>query len=361
MNLIFFREKIYLFIQKELKKHPKLYYLQWVWRHRNEEKIVSQVMMLNRNPNVLEIERFGNKNPKKNIYFIDINGNNAMGFAAYLKQTIFGVFEAEYLGFVPVVYYNPSGCLYAEAEPVNGTKNPFEYYFEQVSDISVAEVYESARVFLFSPFHGVRIEYELGNPDPYASSGYFVSEDYIAKMARVFKKYIRLVATVRNQISEDMNGLISNGWQEKKILGVHLRGTDYALKWAGHPNMVTTDEFIVAIDEVLSLYDYEYVFLATDDKKCLDALIEKYGSKLIYYKDVARGAEALNTAMVESARPRHHYLNGLEVVRDMYTLARCDALVCSRSQVSTLARTIRLAEAGPYKHLKVLDKGIYQG
>lgn len=361
MNLMFYKKAIYQFIRDRVKKFPKIFYFVRVWRYRNDNEFVSRVMEINRNPNIIELKSFGEKNQEKNIYFIDLGGDKGAGLGAYLRQTLYGLFEADRLGFIPVIFYQPQGCLYAEAEKVNGTDNPFEYYFKKTSDISIEEVYESARVFLYNPCHSLRVEHELGNLTTEGFAGYFVNDVYTEKMAHVWKKYIRLNEIVRNKIHDDMRQLTLDKWERRKILGVHIRGTDYALNWENHPNMVTAEEYIKAIDEIFLKYDYQYIFLATDDKRCLAALCKKYGEKLIYYKDVARGERALNIAMEKNDRPMHHYLNGLEVVRDMYTLARCDSLVCGLSQVSTLARTIRLAEQGPYTYLKVLDKGIYQG
>ena len=361
MNLSFYRDEIKYFISKILRKNPQIYFFQYVLRRSMDEQFVSRVLQLDSNPNTVEIKKFGDKNPDRNIYFIEIKPSKGMGFAAYLRHTLLALFEAERLGFLPVVLYSSQNSLYAEDEAINGTKNPFEYYFRQVSDISVAEVYESSRVFLYKWSHSVRIERDLGDLNPCMTGGYIVDDAYIDKMSVVLKKYIYLNKIVQDQVFNDMQDLVHGEWDGKKILGVHIRGTDYALNWTNHPNMVGVDEFIEAIDELLSQHDYEYVFLATDDKSRLTTLIERYGSKLIYYKDVSRGEEALNIAMMASDRPRHHYLNGLEVVRDMYTLARCDSLVCGLSQVAFFARTIRLAESGSYTHLKVLDKGIYQG
>lgn len=360
-SFVFYKEKLYCFVKKRLKKTPKLHYLQRVWRYRNDKDFVHQIMNINHNPDIMEIKRFGKKNLDVNIYFINLNGNMTKGFGGYLRQTLYGLIEAERLGFIPVIYYQPKGCLYAETEKVNGSDNPFEYYFEKASNISVEEVYESGRVFLFNPAHESRIEYDLGNLNPHMAEGYIVDDIYLGKLANVLNKYIHLNKSVQDSVFKDMQSLCLGEWASKKILGVHIRGTDYALQWLNHPNMVAVDEFVEVIDEVLTNHEYEYIFLATDDENRLNVLREKYGRRLIYYKDVARGERALNIAMEKNVRPMHHYLSGYEVLRDMYTLASCDSLICGLSQVSILSRIIRLASDKPYTYIKVLDKGIYQG
>ena len=44
-----------------------------------------------------------------------------------LRQILYGLFDAEQLGFTPVLGFRRESCLYAEDEPVNGIENPFEY------------------------------------------------------------------------------------------------------------------------------------------------------------------------------------------------------------------------------------------
>ena len=361
-NFLFYKKEMCRIVHEYLKRYPRLNYLQRVWRYRNDEEFVSKVMKINNDPYAIELKKFGERNSEKNIYFVNIVGRKSIGFGVYFRQTLYALYEAEYLGFVPVVYYQPQGCLYAENEKVNGTGNPFEYYFEQVADVSVADVYESARVFLYEAAHSVRIESRLGNMNPNMAGGYLVNNDvFMREMARVFKQYIHLKPVVQEKIFEDMRQLTPDGWDRQQILGVHIRGTDYALNWVNHPKMVTVDEFMQAIDEIMARRDYKYIFLATDDKRRLEVLRAKYDSKLIYYKDVFRGENELNIAMEQSDRPLHHYLSGLEVLRDMYTLAHCDSLVCGLSQISIAARIIHFAGDAPYTYLKVLDKGIYQG
>ena len=360
-SFLYRKEVLYQFIRKWLKTHPRANYFQRIWRYRNDGDFVTKVLQINNNPDIIEVKRFGEKNLEKNIYFIDIGGVKRAGLGGYLRQTLYGLYEADRMGFIPVVYYRPEGCIYAETEQINGTKNPFEYYFKQPAHLSVAEVYESARVLLYNPSHSLRVEYDLGNLEPESSARYIVNDVFMREMARVFKQYIHLKPVVQEKIFEDMRQLTPDGWERQQILGVHIRGTDYALNWVNHPKMVTVDEFMQAIDEIMARRDYKYIFLATDDKRRLEVLRAKYDSKLIYYKDVFRGENELNIAMEQSDRPLHHYLSGLEVLRDMYTLAHCDSLVCGLSQISIAARIIHFAGDAPYTYLKVLDKGIYQG
>lgn len=334
----FYNESMRTYIQKVLRGHPTLYYLQRCWRYREDEDFVAQVMRANRDPYVMRMHVFGDKNPARNIFLIDVDGANFVGFGGYLRQALLGLYEADRLGFCPVVRYRPDRCLYAEPGGVNGTRNPFEYYFEPVSDISVEEAYESRRVFLFAPAHQIRIEEDLGDLNPGMPCGYNVNDAYLEQMAAIYRKYLRLNASIRRKIEADMRSLGFSDRQERRILGVHIRGTDFALGWHKHPNMVETDDFLAAIDHRLACESFDAIFLATDDRRRLETMRARYGDRLLYYPDTFRGEGLRSVAYEVNDRPHNRYLNGMEVLRDMVTLAACDGLVCGLSQVAIIAR-----------------------
>ena len=125
--------------------------------------------------------------------------------------------------------------------------------------------------------------------------------------------------------------------------------------------MVTVEDFFSAIDEVLGKEGgFDHIFLATDDNTRLEAFKARYGERLSYYEDVHRG-EGTRLAILDALdRENTHYLDGLEALRDMYTLAACDGLIAGLSQISISARIRRLADHGPFEYMKILDKGLYR-
>jgi len=353
----FYKTSLYECIYKKIRKYPKMDYLQRVWRHRNDRYFVDQVMKILHDPEIFQLKIFGNKNPEKNLYLISLEANSGLGAA--LRVTLLGLSVADQLHFVPVVVYQPETCTYAESRPIHGTTNPFEYFFVQPGDITLEETYESRNVFLYNQAHHIRAEHDI-RAMMNLSQEYVVNDVYLEKLAYLFKKYMRLNSFVQTAVERDMHKLCPK-WQAAKILGVHIRGTDYALNWVNHPHMVSADDFMMAIDETLEKYNIDYVFLATDDMRRLDALQKRYGSKLLYYKDVHRATGNIGVHEEKNSRPMNRYLNGLEVIRDMYTLAKCSGLICGLSQVSFMARIIRLSQESPYDFVKILDNGIYRG
>lgn len=356
-HMIFIKEKIKDNIFKILQSNPRVYCLQRVIRSINDSDYREQIMKFNHDPDILRIHRLGTQNKEKNIYYINV-GNASMGFGACFRYVLYGLFSAKQLGFTPVVRLSQE-CPYQEKEPMMGTDNPFEYYFKQVSDITVVEALASNRVFIHNDNYISQIEKDLGNPAPELGTGYIVDEAYLQELANLVKEYISLNEYTEKYINNSMEKLISEDWDTAKVLGIQVRGTDYALNWNGHPNMVQAADYFAEIDDVLNKYGFRYIFLATDDQNRLIEFKNRYGNQLVYYDDVHRGTGQINISLESNSRVKNAYLNGLEVIRDMYTLSRCDGFIAGLSQVSILTRVLRLSYGKQFEYLKVLDKGIY--
>ncbi len=98
--------------------------------------------------------------------------------------------------------------------------------------------------------------------------------------------------------------------------------------------------------------------MATDDAAAIKALQEEFGDKVCCYQDVFRSSGDVSVAFTGSDRKNHKYHLGLEVLRDMYTLACCDGLVAGVSNVSMCARIARKNMGKDYVYLKILDHGV---
>ena len=322
------------------------------WRNDVYMEAVSRVEY---DPNMIEVKAYGDENSDVNIYFIQIEGG--MGLAGYLRHTLHALFEAEKLGFVPVVKYADE-CPCKEKEEINGTDNPFEYYFEQVGGLTIADVHRSSRVFLYVPPHMIRIERELGDLNPELAVGYNVTDDYMMKLSDVMKKYIHLNRTVETILKKDREELFHHVDMDQ-VLAIHIRGTDFALQWNHHPNPVTPEDYFPAVDEALS-QGFTYLFLATDDSSYTEKFEKRYGKKILYYKNIYRSDGTCNIAFEKVDQDRSRYDRGVDVLKDIYTLARCGGLIAGLSQVSIMARIICLSLEREYRYVKILNNGIYK-
>lgn len=334
-------------IKQLLSKYPKLNFIQKCVRHINNKDYVNSVLKMDTDPSIVKLETLGNSNEDKYICLIE-NYEKFAGFFALYRWVLDGLYFAERFNLTPVINY--TNCLYADKENVNGTNNPFEYYFEKVSDISVEEAYTSHNVIRSKPINLLLAE-ELNINQ---GGGYRISDEYVNSMGKIAKRYIKLNSIVNLQIMNDVNKIL-NG---KKTIGVHVRGTDFKLKCNNHPVVVEPTEFIGYVKEVMLKHGYEQIFLATDELDTINLFKNIFADKLVYFEDVFR-TNGNSVVLSASERMNHKYLLGLEVLRDMITLANCDGLIAGMSQVSVCARITKASNGEKYDYLKIIDKGIY--
>ncbi len=142
------------------------------------------------------------------------------------------------------------------------------------------------------------------------------------------------------------------------ILAVHARGTDFNLGIKEHPIVVTPEEYLETAKQVYADGNYKKIFLATDDANILELFRKEFKNKLLYYKNAFRSDDHNGVQTTLNDRPLHHYKLGLEALRDIYTLANCDSLVCGLSNMSYAARYVNIAIGRKFKDVFVLNKGV---
>lgn len=355
MNLVWYKKRIRDRIKLFLQTHKRLACFVHLIRYGRNEDYIKSILKINNDPNVIELREYGEANPYKNIFFIELGGETGIG--GMLRSTLHALYEAERLGFIPVVSY--TNQYIAADSSIHGTENPFEYYFQPVSDISVAQVFESKRVFLFRPIHLERIERDLGNLNPELVVGYHITKDYLIILASVMQKYIRFNKNTEHYFTESMECLFQKNSTLDRVLAVHIRGTDFALHWDNHPNMLVPEDYFSEID-ILLKRDFDYIFLATDDNRRLESFVERYGNRVLYYEDTYRSSKNINIVHEKNAREHGPYLNGLEALRDVYTLSRCGGFISGISQISIITRILRLSRGCDFSYVRTLDRGIYR-
>lgn len=299
----------------------------------------------------MQIKHYGVLNKDKTIYHIT-EANKNLGFFAMYRYWLEYLYFADVCGYTPVINPGPE-FAYREKEKVNGTKNPFEYYFVQPSQISVQSAKLSRNVVDAEVFHRQMVE--LVFTGRYCH--YKANKRYMLELARIVGKYIRFNHPAWEYISNGMDTLQMQG---EKVLGVHIRGTDFRSNYNNHPIYINEDECFKEIDLLLHKNSYTKIFVATDDGRILKNFTGRYGDRLCYYSDVMRSYKNQSVAFSKSSREKHKYLLGLEVIRDMYTLSVCSGLVAGISQVAICARINKLSRQEQYENIKIIDKGLNQ-
>ena len=299
------------------------------------------------------VDHLGKLHPEKILYYISYGEDElcTWGFFALMRSLLFRLDFAERFGFMPVVKW---GKYTLYLDPEGETENGFEQYFEPVSEISYKDIADSKNVVRSNAWQETMLRFDLNEQ---IGSNYSITNDEIERLSELYKKYIHLNKKTKAYIERQIKEKINN----KRTLGIHVRGTDYNLVMIKHPVAVDPKEHIQKAKQLLEEGEYEQVFLATDDKRFLRMFQEAFPEhQLVFYEDVFRGESDLGVQCSQNDRPHHKYKLGLEVLRDSYTLACCDGLIAGLSQVSIGARYINMAIGRSYKDLIIFDNGIIE-
>ena len=342
--------KRYRELLKITKDHLKILFKEYKLRkyhpnYLNELLVGKNVLFDAKRISTVEL---GKENPNCIVEYIRLDKDwvPTAGFFALLHKTLCGLYLADKFGFIPVVA-NWNGCAYEEDGKINGTNNVFEYYFQKTSDVSVEKALNSVNVFIPS---SINLDLCLSE---YKSEWFHLSEKYIQKMGYIYEKYIKLNESVYKKITKDIEDIL----RHKKTLGIHFRGSDYRLNANGHPISLEVEDYYEYIDEAMKKNDYDQIFIATDDKNALEKIVNKY-EKVIYYGDTTRTDGDVSVAFIKVKEKNHKYQLGYEVLRDAYTLARCDGFIGSHSQVGVGVRMIRASEHSIFEYCKIIEPGI---
>lgn len=323
-------------IRQKLKQND---FINIVYRLLTSKEYRSYCADYGRNGRIFRFQKLGEENPGKNLYLI-CYGSFTYGMFALVIATLRGLEVADRFHFTPVVEWSKE-IPYA----VEGQSNPFLSFFQPVSDVSVESARKSTDV-AFARY----IDRAYGSP----AKSYDFSLEEIGRLARIYKKYLKLRPELQTRIDREIQALLSSAGG--KILGVHVRGADWRkTKVAGHPIALTEEEYLANAKEMMLNAGYEKIFLASDSESTIDLFRAEFGDRLILTQAIRTPAGG--DALVIYDEKNDGFQLGFEVLRDAYVLAACDSLLCGLSYVSYGARIINQAQGSPYEKVVVLDKG----
>ena len=320
----------------------------------NDRRFVHEVQEIGKHPAMVELEDIVGKSQEnivvKPIYHIMMEKSES-GFFADFNRLLMYLYFAEKRFLIPVIEYSKD-FSYAEEHMVNGTLNPFEYYFDQPEGISVSELGNYVPI-LRSKKENIGIALALNDK----VNGYERNEKYIIAMGKIVKKYIHLNHIADGKIENDVKKLLGSSMDD--VIGVHVRGTDFKQHYNGHPVMVGINDYIAETVKMMSSGKYQRIFLATDDSEAVVRFKNRFGEGRVFcYQDVIRSSGTDTVMHSRAERENHRYLLGMEVLRDMITLSKCGGFIAGLSQVSIAARIFRQSYGYSYTDEKVLDRGI---
>ena len=202
--------------------------------------------------------------------------------------------------------------LYAHYDTLQETDNPWEYYFEPLSNMP----YESG--------DSVHHTYEAGG----LTTGYNHPKNYYptvrAQCHYIINKYIKLKPHIMAKIEEFYQHNMHNCF----TIGIHLRGTDKKSE------VKQTDPMVILkrANKIAKKLGRKCQFLvATDEEKLLTLAQSTLRGKVLYYH-ATRSTNGL--PIHYNAQVVNRMLLGEEVLIEAHLLSRCDVFIHTLTNVA---------------------------
>jgi len=278
-------------------------------------KLVSKLINISKNSVIIsginhKVISFGNLNPK--IYFYVIRQQSTgRGLFSLVSSVLCHIDIALKNNFIPIIDFENFQTVYNEGV-IDGTSNSWEYYFHNISNFKLDEVYESKNVIFSSNQYPI---------------GYDFSITKEKKLYEIFYNYFKLKDSVINKLYEYQN-LMGN-----HILGVHYRGQEMRTA-RGHWFPPSFDQIKFAINELTKAHDFQKIFIVTEDSNLLGSIKKEYGDIVISTNSFRTSGE---NAYKIYPRKNHLYNLGLEILIDTILLSMSGGIVKCSSNVAEFA------------------------
>jgi hypothetical protein len=265
----------------------------------------------------IQFHSFGKKNKNKIFYIIQrkIGGGLFSNVLYVLNHLVI----CDKLKLIPIVDMQNFEGFYNEKSKINQSLNAWEYYFKQVSNYKLKDVYKSKNVIISgnNTFKNYKLRAFKKYKDIYKS----------------YKKYISINQNIHNEMNKIYYNLKIN---KKDTVGLHWRGTDHKFL-PNHPQPPTRNQIFSKIDGILLKKKKKKIFLVTEDSNYLKIIKKRYGKK-VKYLDSFRSSKSSDFSNFK--RKDHRYKIGKESLIETLILSKLDHLVCSESNISDFAKFI---------------------
>lgn len=164
----------------------------------------------------------------------------------------------------------------------------------------------------------------------------FTNPGLVLPVRNTFANFIK----IKENITEISKNFIENNLKNKKILSVHIRGTDmFTSHAAGQLHLIDYKKYVKpAVEKALNDQKFDNIFLATDNFDTVKNFKEDFGDLVIKRptdlatKDNPYGLHYSNINSSDEVK----YKLGVDMLVDAIIMSKCDYSLCVRSNVSIL-------------------------
>jgi hypothetical protein len=284
---------------------------------------------------------FGAENKDKYFYVIRRVSNYSEGHYSMMNFFLGHLKIAEERGLVPVIdmknYYN--GLWQAESN--RGKENAWEYFYKQPSSYTLDDISASKNIILCNGINNPLL--------PSHKSSY--NKDEIQMWNKIYVKYIALNDNANRYLTQMLQKLRV---EERRVLAVSLRrGIEWGqilnqklfVSYSGHPSI---DEAICKVQECMSAWKYDYIFLVIDDQEGLEIFKKVFKERLLYIERdrwvyFKNGIALTADERIKTRIPKNDveiYEEELRFLTEVHIMSRCNSIVCSKTSANISALLI---------------------
>jgi hypothetical protein len=253
------------------------------------------------------------------------------GMFAFIWQTIRGIYHFPNDMFY--ILFGKESCYYdTDYNYLNNKINVWDYYFEQphLALMPPIENIDKEVGLLFDEFSEFR-------------DIYLTKETYDQRRIEynnIINKYIKLLPHVKDKI----NNFYVKNFKDKKVLGIHCRGTD-------HPDKLGIIDVVEMSKDYVNKYDV--IFVTSDQQEYISEFKKIYGNKIIEYNVITRSNGSIPLHIGNSMN-QSKYRIGEDTIIEAYLHSKTDFLLCTvNSNVNYFIRALN--KDLPFKILKNYD------
>ena len=262
--------------------------------------------------------------------------DNYSGFFAYFLMAMQQIRFAISQGLIPFANFDEPYNYYLDS---TREEELWEKYFEPIGGVSKNEILKKADEITFlSPEHQRRLG-DIYDAPPHSWST--ETKDWWDHRHVIYGELIKKYVKVRPEISREVDRFYKEKMASKRVLGVHVRGTDrlvgekfkkYFDKSQGFSEGKRPQDYFPYVDKYLECYPDCNIFIATDQKQFIKEFRDKYASRVIF-----TSASRSDSSEAVFVADRRSDKIGEEVLIDCLLLSRCDFLLSGLSAVSEAA------------------------
>ena len=253
----------------------------------------------------------GGKKPK----FYIIASKKKRGLFSLLLYVLNHLKFSKKKKLIPIIDLEIYKSIYNESRKIFNSYNAWDYYFNEINKYNIKDVYLH-RKFLLSSDHNI----------------YTTNNEFSQSLKKIFNERIKL----KNQIKKEILFYKKKFrlFKRNKVLGIHFRGTDMKIA-PNHPMPPTKNQILEKINYCKKKFNFNKIFLVTEDIDNYYFLKNKYGHKIITIDNFRSNKSKVFNLKI---RKFHKYKMGKEALINGYLLSYCNTIISSQTGISDFAK-----------------------